>query len=90
MAAALCDWVENSIHLYLLRNVLDKAQAQAADFSGPLVFAASVFASVKIGLLALPIAAGAAIKSGAQLWSGDVSAHAWKGYAIAILMTAVR
>jgi hypothetical protein len=206
MAAALCDWIENSIHLYLLRNVSDSAQAKSANFSGALVFAASAFASVKVGLLvlataaiiillvkalvknfrrapsllpyvyllripaltavilvglaylsfftgarsllenlfdlkafgiffvslvafltawatmailrllllygprrfnvprcgvskrfgwgyfarhgllALPIAVGATLKSGAQLWSGDVGANAWKGYAIAILM----
>src|SRR5215813_11198613 len=209
MAAALCDWIENSLHLYLLRNVHGKDEAQAADFSGALVFAASAFASVKIfllvlvalailillgmalvktfrqerslwpyvyllripvinaviliglvylsfftgasgllenlfdlkafgiffvsliafltawatmamlrlfllygprrfnlpscgvserfgwgyfarhGLLAAPITAAAALKSGAELWSGDASSGAWKGYAIAALMVAL-
>jgi hypothetical protein len=51
--AALCDWIENSLHLYLLRNVDAVEQAKAATFSGALVFAASAFAAIKIALIAI-------------------------------------
>src|SRR5262245_6768116 len=51
--AALCDWIENSLHLYLLRNVDTVEQAKAATFSGALVFAASAFAAIKIALIAI-------------------------------------
>src|SRR5262245_54650779 len=51
--AASCDWIENSLHLYLLRNVNNKEQVEATSFSDALVFAASSFALIKIGLLIL-------------------------------------
>jgi hypothetical protein len=51
--AALCDWIENSLHLFLLRDVDTVEQAKAASFSGALVFAASAFAAIKIALIVI-------------------------------------
>ncbi|MBU1494641.1 MAG: hypothetical protein KJ956_11820, partial [Actinobacteria bacterium] len=53
VAAALCDMAENTIHLWLLRGIDTWEQAAAAAFPGGLVAAASVFASIKYGILAL-------------------------------------
>jgi hypothetical protein len=50
--AALCDWVENIIHLQLLRQIDNKATLQATSFSEALVFTASFFAALKICLIA--------------------------------------
>src|SRR5581483_10194273 len=49
--AALCDWAENSLHLYLLRDVHSLTDAGAVSFPALLVFAASLFAAIKLLLL---------------------------------------
>jgi hypothetical protein len=49
--AALCDWVENFVHLHLLRQIDSKASLQATEFSEALVFTASFFAVIKICLI---------------------------------------
>lgn len=51
--AAVCDILENSIHLWLLRGIDTWEQAAAADFPGALVATASMLASVKYGILVL-------------------------------------
>jgi hypothetical protein len=51
IVAGVCDVVENSIHLWLLRGLSTWEQVAAADFSTALVFGASVFATIKYGLL---------------------------------------
>lgn len=51
---ALLDYVENGLHLYLLRGVDTRAQVDAANFSAPLVLFASALSYVK----ALSIAVG--------------------------------
>jgi hypothetical protein len=51
-AAALCDWGENGLHLYLLRGVRNGADA-AAHFPAALVFAASALAALKFLLAGL-------------------------------------
>ena len=49
-AAALCDWGENGLHLYLLRDVQSSADVAAAHYPGALVFTASTLAAVKFFL----------------------------------------
>jgi len=49
--AGVCDMIENSIHLWLLRGLGTWEQVASADFSTVLVFGASVFATIKYGLL---------------------------------------
>lgn len=58
--AAVCDILENSTHLWLLRGIDTWEQAAVADFSGALVATASVLASVKYGILVLFVLAGVA------------------------------
>lgn len=53
VAAALCDMAENSVHLWLLRGVDTWEQAASTVFPGGLVAVASVFASIKYGILVL-------------------------------------
>jgi len=45
--AALLDWTENSLHLYVLRNVHCRADIVAADFSQTMVYVASICALIK-------------------------------------------
>jgi hypothetical protein len=56
--AAACDWVENLLHLWLLADVHDAADAAAAAFPAAAVFGASLAATVKFALL-LAVSAGA-------------------------------
>lgn len=51
IVAGVCDVVENSIHLWLLRGMSTWEQVAAADFSTALVLGASAFATIKYGLL---------------------------------------
>jgi Patatin-like phospholipase len=51
--AALFDWGENGLHLYLLRGVKSGADAVVAHFPEELVVAASTFAIVKFALAGL-------------------------------------
>ena len=51
IVAGVCDVMENSIHLWLLRGMSTWEQVAAADFSTALVFGASAFATIKYGLL---------------------------------------
>jgi len=56
--AALLDWIENTLHLWLLADVHDAAGAAAADFSALMVMGASVAAMLKFaGILATAAAA---------------------------------
>jgi hypothetical protein len=52
--AAACDWIENSIHLWLLRDV--HSAAGASGFAAPLVTGASAIAAAKYLLIALSLA----------------------------------
>ena len=52
VVAAIFDYVENSLHLYLLRGVDTPAQAEVSNFPAAMVLAASTFALLKIVLLA--------------------------------------
>lgn len=71
LVAGLFDLVENGLHLYLLNGVNTRAQAEAADFSPALVFAASAFARAKyllllVSLVSIVIACFASIYSAAS------------------------
>ncbi len=49
--AAICDYCENAGLLFSLRNMNNRTGVIATDLSGPVVFAASTFASVKFAIL---------------------------------------
>jgi hypothetical protein len=51
--AAVCDFVENATHIWMLRGIDTWEQAAAADFPGFGVGLASVLASIKYGVLVL-------------------------------------
>jgi Patatin-like phospholipase len=53
VAAAAFDYIENCLHLYLLRGVDMPAQVEESNFPAALVIAASTFALLKIILFAL-------------------------------------
>jgi len=64
------DWVENTLHLVVLRDVTTYAEAAAANFPGQLILAASLAATVKIVLIAVftvLVAAGLAVRAGRWL-----------------------
>lgn len=79
-AAALLDWLENTIHLWLLADVHTAADAAAASFPAPLVFLASVLAMLKFGALLTAAAAAA-------FWG--MRSRRWWAAALAALLFAV-
>jgi len=72
-AAAALDWLENLLHLWLLADVHDAADAAAATYPGAAVLLASAAAMLKYGLLLA--AAGAALV---------VAARRRRGWAVAV------
>jgi hypothetical protein len=78
MAAAVCDWVENSLHLYLLKDVANVVDLQTANLPEPLVVAASIFALIKWVLVALSLAALALLLCKRLFWFFRNIVSVWK------------
>jgi hypothetical protein len=51
VVTAAADWMENLLHLWVLRGVDSYADVAAADLSGAAITAASLFAAVKFALI---------------------------------------
>jgi hypothetical protein len=53
--AGLFDWIENSLHLLLLRGITTASHLEGVEFPSSLVFTASFFAHAKFALLGISL-----------------------------------